>query len=81
MYFILDNNVQAGYTSVTNMSVTLDGQAGTPFLFTPSGTNSYEYNALVYHSSNLPLGDHIVLLSSRDDSSPTLLMFDYAIYT
>lgn len=81
MYFILDDSIASGITTVTNLSITVDGLSATPFVFTPSGADDYVYNALVYSSLNMQLQDHIVLLSSRGDQSPSLLLFDYAVYT
>lgn len=80
MFFILDNNIKPGLVSVTNLSVSLDGQAAVPFEFIPNGTDDYEYNASVYQSCSMPLQEQSVLLSSGDET-PSLLLFDYAVYT
>lgn len=81
VYFILDDQQVQPTTSGTYFNITLDGQPAGDFNHNPIGNGEFEYDALVYSTEGLPNQNHTVSLSSDGESQPSLLLFDYAIYT
>lgn len=87
-YFALANIPRSGFTSSTNLSITLDGSYAAQFVHIPdisSSTEQWLYRVLVYASAVLSDEAHWVLIGSGLDGDAgdqgSLLLFDYAIYT
>lgn len=81
VYFILDNYVEPSLTTTsTYINITLNGQPAEPFTHRPNNTAGFIYNALVYSAENLGGEQNSVVLSASGEP-PSLLLFDYAIYT
>ncbi|TDL24130.1 hypothetical protein BD410DRAFT_719758 [Rickenella mellea] len=80
VFGIIANKV-SGATTLTNITVVLDGKRVGSFVHTPDNTNTLKYNVLLYGSPSIPRNNHHVTLQLNGATSTSLLLFDYAIYT
>ncbi|THH14257.1 hypothetical protein EW146_g6058 [Bondarzewia mesenterica] len=81
-YCIMANYINPGITTLTNLSITLDGGDAGTFVHVPSNSTEFEYNVPVYVNQNL--GDaspHQLVLSANSEVNASLFLFDYLIYT
>lgn len=80
VYFILDDHIISDSTTATSFNITLNGRFVDSFEYNPNGAADFIYNSLVYFAENLDNHTSTVVLNSSGDP-PSLLLFDYAIYT
>lgn len=82
MFCVLVNSGPPYVTINSNISFELDGaSAGTfPYNPDPSGPQ-YLYNQTVFSKTGLSDTDHTLVLAAVQGSDPSLLLFDWAIYT
>ena len=66
----------------TNITFELDNQiAGTYSHFPSLGASEYEYNVTVFGKTGLDNTAHTLTMAAVQGSQPSLLLFDWAIYT
>jgi hypothetical protein len=65
-------------TIETHLKITLDSQPAGVFDFVPVPGDPYRYNVLVYGNSNMPGGQHTIVISAETIS---VIEFDYAVYS
>lgn len=63
------------------MSFVLDGAPAGTFVHEPKATTDYEYNILGLVNTNIPEGQHQLLIQTTGDQNASLVLFDYLIYT
>ncbi|KAH8116538.1 hypothetical protein DFH11DRAFT_1464864, partial [Phellopilus nigrolimitatus] len=81
-FFILPDTVtEAGLTIFTNMTFTLDGQPAGEFLHTPTSSVDFLYNQPCYVNDSLVNGPHQLFISANAQTSSSLILFDYLLYT
>ena len=82
VYGILANTAGTGVTIFTNTSFELDGTLAGRYEHIPDPTQQqYIYNVSMFQSTGLTFGEHTLMMMAMQGSEPSLLMFDYAVYT
>jgi hypothetical protein len=84
VYCILDNRQLDGITTLTNLSVTLDGTVVGSFVHAPTDKDDlsgYLYNVPVYSNAVLRNKKHTLSVSTLAQQSSSLILFDYVVYT
>ncbi|KAJ6592291.1 hypothetical protein DFH09DRAFT_1306165 [Mycena vulgaris] len=79
VFCILANAVKNAVTN-SDFLFSLDGLPRGRFTHEPSSSPDYTYGANVFSAHGLELGPHELVLAT-DNSTGSLLLFDYAIYT
>ncbi|KAF9014181.1 hypothetical protein BDQ17DRAFT_1419087 [Cyathus striatus] len=82
VYFILANNHGDDITTITMANFTIDGKMVGTFAHAPDYTaNDILFNQLVFSKTDLPNGNHKLVISISDIDFKVFVNFDYAIYT
>ena len=82
VYGILANSAGPGITIFTNASFELDGLPLGKFEHVPQPEqDQYLYNVLLWSETGLENIEHTLVISAAQGESPSLLLFDYAVYT
>ncbi|EPT06111.1 hypothetical protein FOMPIDRAFT_9495, partial [Fomitopsis schrenkii] len=82
VYCILANYDKEGLTTFTNASFELDGTPDVTYFHQPDGaTDDFEYNVTVYSKTGLSNAKHTLVMTAEQGTSPSLLLFDWALYT
>ena len=82
VYLILANNASTGVTIFTNASFELDGKLVHVYNHIPDPSQGpYLYNVSAFQQSNLEIAEHTLVMTAVQGSQPSLLLFDYAVYT
>ena len=80
VYGVLANNVPFTDT-LTNLTFAIDGaQVGT-FVHEPTNSTLFDYNVPVYVNPELENLEHTLEIQAVGDSTPSLILFDYVVYT
>ncbi|KAI0754139.1 hypothetical protein C8Q80DRAFT_1067193, partial [Daedaleopsis nitida] len=79
-------NIIANYIewidTLTNLSFILDGEdTHRPYVHSPTSSTDYEYDVNIFTQENLENTDHVLEIHGVGDTTPSLVLFDYAIYT
>lgn len=75
VYFIIEMSY------LSKLAFTMDGQQVGTFTTTPSSQNeSFEFNVLVFSSTNLENVAHALNISTTG-TAPSIMLFDYLYYT
>ena len=83
IYVILANSAAASYDIIfTNVTFVLDDVIAGTYDHVPSPTASqYEYNVTAFSKTGLDNKDHSLVMTAVQGSMPSLLLFDWAMYT
>ena len=84
IFCILVNRASTGTTILTNVSFELDGDAATtkPYEHIPDPSRGpYLYNITAFERTGLSIGEHTLVMTAIQGAKPSLLLFDYAVYT
>ncbi|KAJ6481487.1 hypothetical protein C8R47DRAFT_982390 [Mycena vitilis] len=81
VFFIIPNfAANSGLASAVLCDFFIDGAAVGSFNHQSDGSGGFVYDTLVYKNTNVPDGDHVLLIETTG-ADPALIIFDYAIYT
>ena len=82
MYGVLSQS-DANPSSTADIYFLVDGEPAGAFRYMPPGiSNSFVYNALLWHSDTLPLRQHTFSLQNgRPGGHVSLILLDYVVYT
>ena len=80
VYNALANTV-TGADTATNLTFSIDGARVGTFFHAPSTSTDFEYNEPVHVSTNLQDQEHTLIIQAVGDVSPSLILFDYVVYT
>ena len=82
IYCILVNSAGPEITIFTNITFEVDGVlAGTYHHIPDSAQAQYLYNVSVFQKTDMSQQEHVLVMSAMQGSEPSLLLFDYAVYT
>ena len=83
VYAIVVNNANPSATIIyTNVTFQLDGaHAGTYTHVPNSNANKYQYNVTAFSQTGLSNEHHTLVMTAVQGSQPSLLLFDWAMYT
>lgn len=82
IYCILVNSGKPFVTIATNTTFEVDGAPAGEYKHTPNKTNEqYLYNVSVFSRTDMSMEEHVLVMSAMQGSAPSLLLFDYAVYT
>jgi hypothetical protein len=86
LYAIEANYIPNGITTMSNLTIQLDGETvGTHHHQPDYSISQVSYNVSIYTNTAMQNGDHSIIVSqvasSTGDQGHSLLLFDYAIYT
>ena len=77
---IIANHQDGGVTTETHMTFWIDGEKVGQYDHMPNNTTDFEFRVPVYANSTLPYGEHTLQIVVNG-TTPSLVLFDYAIYT
>ncbi|TFY65485.1 hypothetical protein EVJ58_g1953 [Rhodofomes roseus] len=80
VYCIIANLVESDITTFTNISFEMDGAPAGHYVHTPNKGN-FEYNVTVYSVAGLSNEQHTLIMTAAQGTSPSLVLFDWAMYT
>ncbi|KAH8101362.1 hypothetical protein DFH11DRAFT_1524094, partial [Phellopilus nigrolimitatus] len=81
-FFILPDTVTtAGLTILVNMTFMLDGQPAGEFVHIPTNSTGFLYEQPCYVNDSLVNGPHQLFISANAQTSASLILFDYLLYT
>ena len=63
------------------MTFAIDGTVNGVYIHTPTATQDYMYDVLVYHDVDLENTQHTLTIQTVGDENGSLSLFDYAMYT
>ena len=76
------NSMPPSVVALTNISFVMDGVATGTFVHVPDpDKESPDYNVTVYSETGLQQGEHTLVVTMMQDPSPSVLLFDWAMYT
>ncbi len=83
VYNVIPNTVTDANTDTgTNLTFSIDGARVGTFTHTPSSSMEFDYNTPVHSSTDLNMNqEHTLVIQTVGDISPSLILFDYVIYT
>ncbi|EPT00117.1 hypothetical protein FOMPIDRAFT_1123161 [Fomitopsis schrenkii] len=82
VYCILVNSGHRGVTIYTNASFELDGALAGTYQHNPDPKeDQYLYNTAVFNKDDLSNTEHTLVITAENGPSPSLLLFDWAMYT
>ncbi|KAH9926222.1 uncharacterized protein B0H18DRAFT_876542 [Fomitopsis serialis] len=82
VYGIMLNSFPSPTVTLTNVSFTLDGAASGRFVHVPHPkTEELEYNVTIYNKTELENAEHTLVMTVMQDPNPSVLLFDWAMYT
>lgn len=82
VYGIMLNSLPSPTVTLTNVSFTLDGAASGRFVHVPHPkTEELEYNVTIYNKTELENAEHTLVMTVMQDPNPSVLLFDWAMYT
>lgn len=82
VYGIMLNSMSPSIVTVTNVTFAMDGATSGTFVHTPDPEKETpDYNFTIYSKTGLQNGEHMLVMTMMQDSGPSVLMFDWAIYT
>lgn len=82
VYGIMLNSMPPPIVTFTNISFALDGAAAGTFVHAPDPeTELPEYNVTIYSKTGLQNGEHMLVMTMIQDPDPSILLFDWAMYT
>ncbi|EPT00090.1 hypothetical protein FOMPIDRAFT_1123150 [Fomitopsis schrenkii] len=82
VYCILANTAGTGVTIFTNASFELDGAIAGTYEHDPAPSQGpFLYNISVFSKTELSMAEHTLVMTAVQGSEPSLLLFDYAVYT
>ena len=82
VYNIIPNTFPDGSSTLVNISFALDGKTVGEFKHFPNASSEISYHQLVYSHTNLSDSSHTFIMSASGiDSEPSLILFDYLVYT
>lgn len=82
IYCILANNASTGVTIFTNASFELDGTIVGGYGHNPDPSQGpFLYNVSVFQKTDLSNAEHTLVMIAMQEPEPSLLLFDYAVYT
>lgn len=69
-------------TIYTNTTFEVDGVLAGVYEHKPDPAGyQYLYNISVFSKTDMSMGEHVLVMSAIQGSGPSLLLFDYAVYT
>ncbi|KAF8060947.1 hypothetical protein FPV67DRAFT_314819 [Lyophyllum atratum] len=81
VYCILANT-ETSPNGNSDMTFLIDSQYAGEFVRQPSGDNTFEYNALVFHNQSLSHGNHTLTIQNGHIGGPkSLVILDYVVYS
>ena len=80
VYNIIPNYLPGGAATLVNISFALDGETVGNFLHNPDSSSDFLYNQLVYANASLSVSHHTLVMSASG-RSPSVIVFDYLLYT
>ncbi|KAI0754142.1 hypothetical protein C8Q80DRAFT_348017 [Daedaleopsis nitida] len=80
VYNIMANTIPYVDT-LANLTFNLDGNVVATYVHQPTSSTDYDYNVNVFRVENLEDTDHVLEMQSVGDTKPSLILFDYAIYS
>lgn len=80
VYFILADNFTTSFSSLTNLTFSMDGKESGNFIHNTSVDNPFKYNVMVYSKTDLKNTSHFLNMSTTG-SAHSLMLFDYFNYT
>ncbi|KAJ6614177.1 hypothetical protein B0H10DRAFT_2046293 [Mycena sp. CBHHK59/15] len=80
VFCILANNLTNVMTN-SYFTFTLDGVPQGNFIHNPLSTPDYQYMVNVYRIDGLKQKSHVLVMATDNESTGSLILFDYAIYT
>ena len=81
LFNALANTVDVDQDTATNMTFSLDGETVGTFDHVPSSSTEFQYNVPVYTNQSLENMQHELVIEARNGPQPSLILFDYIIYT
>lgn len=82
MFCVLVNSGPPYVTINSNISFELDGVSADTLAYNPNPSGpTYLYNQTVFSKTDLSNTDHTLVIAAVQGSGPSLLLFDWAIYT
>ncbi|TFK88884.1 hypothetical protein K466DRAFT_487976 [Polyporus arcularius HHB13444] len=80
VYNVIPNTI-ANTNTGTNLTFAIDGALVGTFTHTPSSSTEFDYNTPVHSSTDLKNQEHTLVIQTVGDTSPSLILFDYVVYT
>ncbi|KAI0370454.1 hypothetical protein BV20DRAFT_913691, partial [Pilatotrama ljubarskyi] len=81
VFNLIANGIRAGVTTFTNLSFTLDGAPAGSYTHLPDDqAHTIMYDVLVFSNASMPAGWHKLNVVAGGPT-PSLILFDYIIYT
>ena len=83
IFCILVNSAGPYVTVFTNITFEVDGVYAGKYEHIPDLIQeSYLYNVSVFQKTDMsPVQEHVLVMTAMQGSQPSLLLFDYAVYT
>lgn len=82
VYGIMLNSMPPSIITFTNISFNMDGEAAGTFVHAPDPEKeSPDYNATIYNETRLQNAEHTLVITMMQDPNPSVLLFDWAMYT
>ena len=83
VYAIVVNNAIPSTTIIySNVTFELDGALAGTYIHVPdSSASQYEYNVTAFSQTELNNEHHTLVMTAVQGSEPSLLLFDWAMYT
>ena len=76
------NSMPPPIVTFTNVSFTMDGVAAGTFVHAPDPEKvSPDYNVTIYSETGLQNAEHTLVITMMQDLNPSVLLFDWAMYT
>lgn len=74
-------NIVAYVTTMTNLTILLDGEDVGSYVHVPTASSDFQYDVPVYVNTSLSNTQHVLSLQAKGDTNSTIILFDYVIYT
>jgi hypothetical protein len=81
VFLILAGNAGPGIITKTNCVFKLDGATVGTFSAGPSNMTKNQFNVLAFSKTDIPSGNHQLVIATEGLETNSYLNFDYAIYT
>lgn len=79
---VVNNATSSSTITYTNTTFQLDGVAVGTYTHVPdSSASKYEYNVTAFSKTGLSNEHHTLVMTAVQGSKPSLLIFDWAMYT
>ena len=76
------NSLPPPIVTFTNVSFALDGSAAGTYVHAPDPEKEFpDYNVTIYSRTGLEDGEHTLVMTVMQDPDPSVLLFDWAMYT